>query len=65
MNGDLRTTHCAPWTLNNKDVKGKVLIWLGDGEVGMVAKWKIVTDSGVAAIILTNEKVVGVSHELQ
>nr|GEW43134.1 subtilisin-like protease SBT1.2 [Tanacetum cinerariifolium] len=61
MNGDLRTTYCAPRTFNNTDVKGKVVICLRGGEVGRVAKGEIVKDAGGAAMILTNEKVDGVS----
>ncbi|GKE53054.1 subtilisin-like protease [Tanacetum coccineum] len=59
MNGDLRTTYCSPGTLNNTDVKGKVVICLRGGEVGRVAKGQIVKDAGGAAMILTNEKVDG------
>ncbi|GKA91115.1 subtilisin-like protease [Tanacetum coccineum] len=61
MNGDLRTTYCAPGTLNNTDVKGKVVICLRGGEVGRVAKGQIVKDAGGSAMILTNEKVDGFS----
>ncbi|KAL7596234.1 subtilisin-like protease [Lactuca sativa] len=54
MNGDISKAFCAPGSLNNTEVKGKVVMCVRGGGVGRIAKGQTVKDAGGAAMILRN-----------
>ncbi|KAJ0555605.1 putative cucumisin [Helianthus annuus] len=56
MSGDTNATFCAPRSLDNTNVKGKVVICLRGGNIGRIAKGQTVKDAGGAAMILTNSQ---------
>ncbi|MFS8003687.1 putative cucumisin [Helianthus anomalus] len=56
MSGDTNATFCAPRSLNNTYVKGKVVICLRGGNIGRITKGQTVKDAGGAAMILTNSQ---------
>ncbi|KAL0373134.1 UNVERIFIED_CONTAM: Subtilisin-like protease SBT1.7 [Sesamum calycinum] len=47
---------CTPGSLNDIDVKGKVVLCLRGGNVARIAKGQTVKDAGGAAMILMNDK---------
>ncbi|KAL0409803.1 UNVERIFIED_CONTAM: Subtilisin-like protease SBT1.2 [Sesamum radiatum] len=47
---------CAPGSLNDIDVKGKVVLCLRGGDIARIAKGQTVKDAGGAAMILMNDK---------
>lgn len=55
-NGNLSSALCAPGSLNNSDVKGKVVLCQQGGFIPRVAKGQAVKDAGGAAMILMNSE---------
>ncbi|KAK3019794.1 LOW QUALITY PROTEIN: hypothetical protein RJ639_003781 [Escallonia herrerae] len=56
INGDRNTSWCLEGTLNNTDVKGKVVLCERGGGIGRTAKGQIVKDAGGAAMIIANQE---------
>ncbi|XP_057511744.1 subtilisin-like protease [Actinidia eriantha] len=52
---------CGPGSLNNIDVKGKVVVCEKGGGIGRIAKGRTVKDAGGAALILMNQEKDGYS----
>ncbi|KAJ0555601.1 putative cucumisin [Helianthus annuus] len=62
MSGNQNAMFCdTPGSLNQTDVKGKVVICHIGGSLGLTDKGQIVKDAGGAAMILTNEEIDGAS----
>ncbi|KAL3499443.1 hypothetical protein ACH5RR_038536 [Cinchona calisaya] len=55
INGDQNAALCAPGSLNNNDVRGKVVL-CDRGIIGRIEKGKNVKDAGGAAMILMNQE---------
>ncbi|KAM7525661.1 hypothetical protein LguiA_015563 [Lonicera macranthoides] len=58
-NGDQYTAWCAEGSLNNTDVKGKVVVCERGGGIARIAKGQTVKDAGGAAMILLNQQLDG------
>ncbi|KAI3687489.1 hypothetical protein L1987_81186 [Smallanthus sonchifolius] len=54
-------TFCNERSLNNTDVKGKVVICRTGGGIGRIAKGQVVKDAGGAAMIIANSQITGAS----
>ncbi|KAD4384729.1 hypothetical protein R6Q59_011123 [Mikania micrantha] len=61
LNRSKNAMFCAPGSLNNTDVKGKVVICLKGGGIPRVAKGQEVKGAGGAAMILVNARIDGSS----
>ncbi|KAL8216656.1 hypothetical protein R6Q57_023493 [Mikania cordata] len=61
LNRSKNAMFCAPGSLNNTDVKGKVAICLKGGGIARVAKGQEVKGAGGAAMILVNARIDGSS----
>lgn len=61
MNGDQNAALCAPGSLNNTDLRGKVVLCERGGQIARFAKGHTVKDAGGAAMILMNEETDGYS----
>ncbi|KAK4389373.1 Subtilisin-like protease SBT1.7 [Sesamum angolense] len=55
--GNETMAYCVPGSLNNTDVKGKVVLCVGGGGVSRIAKGQTVKDAGGAAMIVSNDAV--------
>ncbi|OMO72354.1 hypothetical protein COLO4_27658 [Corchorus olitorius] len=55
-NGKASSTFCAPASLSDVDVKGKVVLCERGGNIGRIDKGQEVKDNGGAAMILMNDK---------
>ncbi|PPS06312.1 hypothetical protein GOBAR_AA14333 [Gossypium barbadense] len=60
-NGKAASAFCAPGSLKDVDVKGKVVLCERGGDIGRIDKGQEVKDNGGAAMILMNDKLNGFS----
>ncbi|RVX09064.1 Subtilisin-like protease SBT1.7 [Vitis vinifera] len=60
-NGNASSAICAPESLKDVDVAGKVVVCDRGGGIGRIAKGQEVKDAGGAAMILTNDELNGFS----
>ncbi|KAK6263006.1 hypothetical protein QUC31_008822 [Theobroma cacao] len=60
-NGKASSAFCAPRSLRDVDVKGKVVLCERGGDIGRIDKGQEVKDNGGAAMILMNDKLNGFS----
>ncbi|KAK4262687.1 hypothetical protein QN277_028220 [Acacia crassicarpa] len=58
-NGSQSSALCAPGSLNNVDVKGKVVLCDFGGNISRIVKGQTVKDAGGAAMILVNQQPIG------
>ncbi|KAK9068055.1 hypothetical protein SSX86_012166 [Deinandra increscens subsp. villosa] len=63
LNGSQDTAWCAAGSLENVDVKGKVVLCDRGGGIARIAKGQTVKDAGGAVMILTNELIDGDTTE--
>ncbi|MFS7927934.1 putative cucumisin [Helianthus anomalus] len=63
LNGGQDAAWCAPGSLKNIDVKGKVVLCDRGGDIARIAKGQTVKDAGGAAMILTNAEIDGDTTE--
>ncbi|KAI3822166.1 hypothetical protein L1987_09749 [Smallanthus sonchifolius] len=63
MNGNRNAMFCNQRSLNNTDVKGKVVICRTGGSTGRIAKGQVVKEAGGAAMIIANSQINGASTE--
>ncbi|KAL3498740.1 hypothetical protein ACH5RR_041472 [Cinchona calisaya] len=61
VSGDQSASLCAPESLDNADVRGKVVLCERGGGIGRINKGQTVKDAGGAAMILMNEETDGYS----
>lgn len=59
--GDENAVFCAPGSLNNTDLTGKIVLCERGGEIARIAKGQTVKDAGGAAMILMNQEIDGYS----
>lgn len=59
--GDENAVFCAPGSLNNTDLTGKIVLCERGGEIGRIDKGKTVKGAGGAAMILMNQEIDGYS----
>ncbi|KAJ0716233.1 putative tripeptidyl-peptidase II [Helianthus annuus] len=63
LNGGQDAAWCAPGSLNDIDVKGKVVLCDRGGNIARIAKGQTVNDAGGAAMILANAEIDGDTTE--